>query len=229
MRRAGALVAAAIFLAVLVAFTVVAVVPYFTKKRDYPAAITSPMPLVTTAIDVVKPGQRLCTSGITIEQHSDVARFEIGTYSKPGPPVDVTIDGPGYSLRRRIAGGYADNLVHQLPVTPAAHPLLARICFRNAGRTKMTLYAADDVARSRAGVTIDGHTLIATPAIGFWEARPVSIWNRLAVTVKRMTFFRGPLGYTALIWVVLVLTALGLTAGIAAVLVRGFSGSDARN
>jgi hypothetical protein len=222
MRRASAL-AIAVFTGALLVFAIVLAIPFLTKERDYPAAITSPPPLLEVSLDDVAPGRRLCMSRITADAQSQVARFHVGTYGKPGPPLTLDVSGPGYRATARVAGGYPDNLVQQVRLQPPASSLLVRACIRNDGRTKISLYSADDGhATSRAGVTVGGRPLIATPAFGFWEAKPHSIAARTPLTVHRIGVFRGPLGYTWVVWLVLALALVGLTAGLGLVLWQAF-------
>jgi hypothetical protein len=122
-----------------------------------------------------------------------------------------------------MAGGYPDNQVQSVRVRPPARSLLVRACIHNEGTTKIALYsAADGHATSRAGISVGRQPLVATPAFGFWEATPRSIAARAPLTVHRIAVFRGPLGYTWVVWLVLALAFAGLTAGLAVVLWQGF-------
>jgi hypothetical protein len=221
--RSPSAIAAGVFAGALLVFTIVLAIPFLTKKRDYPAAITSPPALTEVALDDVAPGRRLCMTQITADPHSQVARFVVGTYGKPGPPLTLDLTGPGYRSSAKIAGGYPDNQVQQVRVPPPARALLVRACIRNNGATKIALYSADDGhATSRAAVTVGANRLVATPAFGFWEAAPQSIAARAPLTAHRIAVFRGPLGYTWVVWLVLALALVGLTAGLAAVLWQAF-------
>jgi hypothetical protein len=223
MRRPG-VVAALTFAVGVIVFAVAVGLPFLTKSRDYPAAITSPPALAQVALDNVRAGARLCMSGVTIEPHSEVARFEVGTYGKPGPPLTFDLNGPGYRSSVRVPAGYADNLVQNLRVRPPARSLIVRACIRNGGSTKIALYSSDN--RSRPIVTVGRSSLITAPAFGFWEAKPHTIASRASLTVQRMAVFRGPLGYPAVVWIVLALALLALTVGLAAVLWRAFKVGD---
>jgi hypothetical protein len=221
--RSPSAITAGVFAAALLVFTIVLAIPFLTKKRDYPAAITSPPALTEVALDDVPPGRRLCMTQITAEPHSQVARFVVGTYGKPGPPLTLELSGARYHSSATVAAGYQDNQVHQVRVQAPPRALLVRACIRNGGRTKIALYSADDGhATSRAGVTVGDKRDIATPAFGFWEASPHSIAARAPLTVHRIAVFRGPLGYTWVVWLVLALALAGLTAGLGIVLWQAF-------
>jgi hypothetical protein len=216
MRRA-AVFAYVLALVVFAAFAV----PFVTHKRDQPAAVPDPPPLTQIALDQVDPGKSICISDIAVEEHSEVARFQLGTYGKPGPPLDIVVTGArGYRAAAREEGGYADNEIHSVAIQPPAGDQLVRVCIRNGGQTKIALNAADDFARSRARVTVAGQPVRATPTLAFYEAARRAIAERAPVTVERMATFRGPLGYEWLIWLVLALFVAGLPLGIGAVLWR---------
>ena len=208
------------FGAAMAAFVALAAIPFLRKHHDQPAAITSPAPLQAVALDVLKPGQQLCMSGITIDPHSQQARFRVGTYGKPGPPLSVRAAGTGLSQSWQIPGRYPDNELQVLPVRPPAQSQLIRVCVRNQGRVKAAVYSAADRTHSRANVTIGKRSVYPTPTFGFWEARPRTIAERAPLTAQRIAVFRGPLGYTWVVWLVAALTALALTGGLALALAK---------
>jgi hypothetical protein len=130
------------------------------------------------------------------------------------------LSGAGYRAAAHARGGYADNAVQSLRIQAPPGDRLVRACIRNGGRGKIALYAANDSARSRARVSVDGRPVRPTPAFAFYEASKRSIAERVPATVERMSTFRGPLGHEWLIWLVLALFVVGLPVGIGAVLWR---------
>lgn len=217
--RSAALIA---FVAGLVAVLVVEVVPWLGRERDFPAEIPNPPALQAISLDVVKGGQTICIKKIAAETHSREARFTVGTYKKPGPELELRVSAPGYRAVARQEAGYADNSVLRLRIAPPPRATLVTACIANRGRTKIALYSADDRARSRAAVAVDGKRLSATPALGFWEGRSVSVADRAGVTVERMATFRGFLGHTWLLWALLALFCVGMPAALGVALWRGF-------
>lgn len=206
--------------AVALALFAIAAILFITRDRDQPAAVPNPPALKRVALDQLDPGATLCISDIAIEQRSQVARFRVGTFGKPGPPLDLVVTGAGYRAAAHARGGYADNATQSLPIAPPSDSQLVRACIRNRGSDKIALYAANDSARSRARVTVDWASVRATPALAFYEARDRSIAERLPVTVERMSTFRGPLGHEWLIWLVLLVFVAGLPLGVGLVLWR---------
>lgn len=207
-------VAVGAFALALAVFAALVAVPFLSEKRDFPAAVTSPPALVTVALAELKPGQRLCMRDVTIEPRSESARMKVGTYSKPGPALTLELSGPGYRQTARLPGGYPDNLVQSFAVNPPERAMLVRACLRNEGRTRIALYAAADRARSRAFVTVDGREIKMTPQFSFWEGQPRSLAERAPLVAQRVATFRGPLGYTWVVWAAAIAATLGLTAGL---------------
>jgi hypothetical protein len=215
MRRA-AVVTYAVALLVFGGFAI----PFLTRDRDQPAAVPNPPPLKRVALDDVPPRAAICISDIAIEQRSEQARFQVGTFGRPGPPLDVVVTGAGYRAVGQARGGYADNAVQSVTIRPPSRDQLVRVCIRNRGSDKIALYAANDSARSRARVDVGGSPVRATPALAFYEASDRSIAERVPVTVERMSTFRGPLGHEWLIWLVFLAFVVLLPLGIGAALWR---------
>lgn len=202
---------------VLVLFTALVAVPFLTDKRDYPASIPQASPLYFTSVVPVAPRSQACFRDAVIEEHSEEARFRVGTVRRAGAPLRMSILGPGYSFAARIQGGYQDNELLAVPVDPPTRPTPVRVCIRNDGRTRMDLYAAGDSTRSRSHVELDGRRLERAIQFSFWERQPRSIAERFPETIERMTVFRpGWVGE----WLLWPLAAL-LVAGMPAVAVWG--------
>jgi hypothetical protein len=212
MRRA----VLASFAAGLVAFTALAAVPWVTKKRDFPASITSPPPRLTVALAELPGREQMCMRDVTIEPRSQLARFKVGTYGKAGPPLILAITGQGYRASGRVQGGYPDNQLLQVPVRPPARPQLVRVCLRNLGSGKIAFYAAQGAEASRAEAVVAGRPLGVTPQFGFWEASRHSLAGHASLTIRRMALLRGPFDHAWRVWVVLALALLALTLGVGA-------------
>lgn len=216
MRRAALIT----YVLALLVFLVFAAVPFITRQRDQPAAVPDPPALSKVALDEVAPRATLCIADIAAEPRSEVVRIEVGTFGKPGPPLDLTVKGQGYRAVAHEPGGYADNLTHSIGIKPPPTAQLVRACVRNRGNGRIALYAANDSARSRAKVTVGAATVRPTPALAFYEARKRSIAERAPVTVDRIATFRGPLSHSWLIWIVLAAFVLVVPLGVGAALSR---------
>jgi hypothetical protein len=219
MRRT-ALIALGAYVGCLLVFAIAVGVPFLTKKRDIPAEVPSPPPLVETSLDVMRPGARLCMRDAAISPQTRQMRFRVGTYFRPGPPLTVTVRAPGYAAQAHVAGGYKDNstVTVALPRPPSSR--LVTVCVRNTGARKLALYAAADRAHSRVLVYINGRSVTPTPTLSFNEARPVSIADRAGVTAGRIAVFRGFLDHSWIVWLLAALAVLGAPILIALGLAR---------
>lgn len=204
----------------LAAFALAVGVPFLQKKRDIPTAVPSPPPLVSTSLDLIGRGSRLCMRDAAVSAQTEQMRFRVGTYFRPGPPLGVTVRAPGYTARARVAGGYKDNSTIAVRLPRPASSRLVVVCVRNRGSRKVALYAAADTAVSRVQVTIDGDPVIPTPQLSFNEARPVSIASRAGVTAGRIAVFRGFLDHSWIVWVLAILALVAAPLLIAIGLAR---------
>jgi hypothetical protein len=215
--RSAALVA---YVAVLAAFAVFVGKPFLEKQHEFPAEVPSPNPLAVQSLDVVRGGGRVCMTDVAISRQSEQMRFQIGTYGKPGPPLQVSVRAPGYHAAARVAAGWADNLVQHVPLPRPARDQLATVCIRNGGRHKIAFYAAADNARSRVRVIIDGRRLVETPQLAFYERGSASIAQRASLTADRLATFRGVFGHEWIVWALAFLFAVAMPALVGAGLWR---------
>jgi hypothetical protein len=199
MAKATGLVVYALALVLFAAFVAV---PFLGKKRDIPAAVPSPPPLVATDLVVLKPSDHVCMTGLAISKQSRQVRFRAGTYHKPGPALAVTVKAAGYSgTSASVAAGWEDNALLSVPIPALPSARLGTVCIRNQGKVKIALYAAADQAHSRVHVFVDGKQVYPTPTLVFAEAKPVSLADRAGVTAGRIAVFRGFLDHAWVVWV----------------------------
>ena len=213
MRKA----ALGVFGAAIVAYLVLAALPWLTRERDFPSTIPQPPPLTEQSVAVMNAGDDLCMRDVALEPHARQARFKTGSYGRTGPALEFRISGPGYRVRRHIAAGYPDNHPQVVPIAGPSRPMLVTVCFRDEGPRKVALYGSSDRARSRLRVTNDGKREGVAPQLAFYEAKPVSIADRLGSLADRVAAFRGFLGHAWLVWLLAIasLAAMPIAIGIA--------------
>jgi hypothetical protein len=216
-------VALAGYVLVVLAFAVFVARPALTRGRDIPAAITSPPALQVVSIVDLRPGRTLCMNDLAIDPRARQARFRAGSFRKPGPPLSVTVRGPGYTSRAAIPAGWPDNATLTAPVRRPPGQELVTACIANRGKVKIGLYAAGDRAMSRSQTHVGATNVGLTPQFGFWEGKPASIWSHAGVIAERIAIFRGPLGHAWIVWVLLVLSLVAVPVGFGYVAWRAFS------
>ena len=221
MRRHLA-VALGLYFAGVVLFAAFVAVPFLTKKRDIPAAVPSPPPLVATSVDDLGPGQTLCMSDIAISAESRQMRFKVGTYERPGPPLAVTVTGSGYRAAANVPPRYADNTTLAVAIPRPPGSRLVTVCIRNRGRHKIGFYAAADRAESRARVSVAGKRVVATPTLTFNPRERSTVAGQAGVIAGRIAVFRGFLDHAWVVWLLALLALVAVpvlvAAGLAAVL-----------
>ena len=206
--------AAVVVCAVLVAaFAVLVAVPELTAKREYPASVPQPQPLFFTSLVKVPPGESACFGDAVMEAHSEEARVQVGTLGRRGIPLELRIQGPGYSHRARVSR-YRDNDVLRIPVRRPPRSIPVRVCIENKGRHRFDLYGAEDRTKSRSEAEVGGDSVSPGIVFSFWERTPRSLLDRFPQTIERMTTFRPPFVGEWLLWPLAVLFALGVPVAV---------------
>jgi hypothetical protein len=214
MRRAAVIGA----VVVLVLGALLVVRPFVAAPRDQPAEIVSPAALARTDTVELAVGHPVCFASAVIEQHSQVARFKIGSATNTTPPIDMTIKGAGYDFTAKVPAGTVQEQLVSVPVTPPPTDVIVEVCFSNRGTQPVSLFASSDRTRSRSLATVDGEVVGGRPGksvwFGFYEATPRTIVERLPTTLERMTVFRPHYVTRGVLWVLAVLLLVGVPVGI---------------
>ena len=207
MRRAAVLSA----LAVLVAGLAVMLGGWLLDERDY-LAVTPQPPAVEAPEKLELPaGGRLCMDSVALDEHSEEAR--VFPVSGRAVPLALTIRGEGgYSARGQAAPGYRRGDVVSLPVQAPTRSLIATLCLHNGGDADVFLAAVVDRRRSRSTVLQNGVAVQPGFVIQFAEREPVSILERLPVSLSRMSVLRPAVVSEVTLWPLLVLFVAAIPA-----------------
>ena len=196
-------------------------IPFLTKNRDYPASIPSPHPLFRVDQVPLQAGGEACFDKAVIEQHSAEARFTaIAPAGTKGPPLRLTLTGPGYVHTASVPGGYSGSAEQYALVPRPAHSIPLRVCIQNRGQAPVGLLAATDRTRSRSLAVVDGHPMNASVVFGFWEKGIVDVRRRLPDIATRATIFRPAYVGSWWVWAVGLLMLLGIPALVLAAAAR---------
>jgi hypothetical protein len=215
-------------LATLVLGVAVWWVPYLSRDRDYAASVVQPLPLKGPTQLVLGAGQRACLAPATMTTDSTQARFMVGTYFRPGPPMELSITGPGYATRRSIRAGFPDNATLRVNVPPPRRDMSVRLCIANRGDRRVALNASADRTKTAARTQVDGRPGAANPTFAFYAARPAAITSRLSRIVERVSLFKPGIVGSWLLWPLLVATAAGIPVGALWALRRAVDDDEAR-
>lgn len=165
-------------------------------------------------VAVVAPGEQLCQRTEAVPAESGSLEFSVGTYGRPGPPLEVTLGG---GTRGTRAGGYRDGWV-RVPFRGAAAGRRAAVgvpavCVRNAGDSRLAIAGKATFPDSAA--TVDGGASEGRVTLRWRAVRPSTWWADGAQVAQRVTFAKADLGT----WTPLVLLAL-MWIGAFALLLR---------
>jgi hypothetical protein len=194
--------------------------PYATRDRDViastPATAGVFMPLVPIE---VKPGDELCLVNFPLDSESKLARLRASTFGKPGAPLAVSASAPnGYRFDGRHPGGYRDGPL-ELAIRPPAKSVDGQICLRNTGTNKIGIQATQVGQRfSRPRPWLNGGVLEQDVPLTMLDRGKKSLIQQTPRAIDHAAVF-VPLAPWA-IWVLLVLTVVGVPAGVYFALAR---------
>jgi hypothetical protein len=204
--------ALALGIAAVALVTAVAFVPWLSEERESPVSTPATAPLFDPVVRVeLGPGEEACLRDVALDPGADVARVRVGTFGRPGQPLELELSGAGYRERARAAGGYPDNAPVSFAIDGPDRSLLGRACIANAGDGPIALHATGEVrTRSRVRVAVEGREIEPDVALAFYERERRSVLELLPAALERMTAFR-PYGEW-LTWPLLVAVLLGVPA-----------------
>jgi hypothetical protein len=192
--------------------------PCLGRDREAFAEVPSPPALFGASAFTVPPHGSACMSQVTVTPDSALVSF--GLRPVPGravgPPVDLTLTAPGYHAVVHVPGGYPGGAA-TLPVAAPRRPVIATACFTNRGRAPVLLTGTIEPRTiSRSRLVLDGQEVFGDISIGFLQARPTPLIDRLGQVFGRASNLTDGLIPAWLVWVIAILVAFGVPAGIVA-------------
>src|SRR3954449_5587586 len=95
-------------LAVFAVIAAILWIPWATKERVVIAPTPVPAPLFGSTPIPLKGGATACQQNVTFNSQTQIAEIGVTTGGKPGPPLAIKADAPGYHVRSAVPGGYHD-------------------------------------------------------------------------------------------------------------------------
>jgi hypothetical protein len=205
MRRAPLLVAVTVLLVGLALM----VPGWLLDDRDYLAVTPQPPPVEQPTELALPADGRACMDLVALDEHSEVAR--VRTVRGRAVPLEITISGErGYRASGRAAADYRPGSVVALPVEPPPDSLIAKVCLRNLGERSIALAAVQDRRRSRSTATVNDAPALVSWVLQFAEREPVSILDRLPVSMQRMGVLRPAVVSEVTLWGLLAVFVAGI-------------------
>lgn len=186
------------------------------------------------AVVALKDGQEVCQAPIDVPAGGafDRVRVRLGTFSRPGPPVALTIrDASGATVARgSLAGGYPDITEQTTHALALDHRIAAgtrglSVCLENRGTNRVGVYGNGDAAASGSTAKLDGKAANVDVELVF-ERAPRSYGSELSSILDRAVLFRSPRLSSALYFALLALLVAAAIGGVAVAL-RGVGAEDA--
>jgi hypothetical protein len=196
--------------ALIVLGALVVLLPSLLRDRPRVDATPSPPPLSSVALVNVPGAQRACLRNVVLDRGSQLARFTVGTYGRPGPALAVTAAGRRY----RVPAGFPDNAHLTVALAPPATPTATSFCITNTGRRTIALYGSDELrTRSRVEVTVGGKPVGADVTLTLDRRTSASVLDQLGAVVERTTRWRPGVG-EPVVWALILLVLIAVPGGV---------------
>jgi hypothetical protein len=193
--------------------------PYLTKPAPTISEVPAPSALFAVSEFPVSPGKQACMNSVAITPTSRVAAFLLRPARQTpagGPPVELVLSAPGYRATLHVPGGYPGGSV-ALPIAPPSRAELGTACFVNRGKRTVLLDGTTEPRTvSRSHVVLDGHATAGDVALTFYESGSHSLLGHLGEMFDHASNLTDRLIPVWLIWLLAVLVAFGVPAGIIA-------------
>lgn len=190
MRSAPVVLLAASLAAIV---TLVLLAATRTTAYVYSDGVDSYSPVIA-----LRHGDAACQRGL---QLPDAAWFDrivvpLGTYGKPGPPLDLKVRSSSGEIlaRGHLDGGYPDIRRRPREVLATARtqptgPL--SVCLRNEGRRRVAVYGGPGLASPTTTMTLNGHAAAPDLSVAFARAHPPSVLASVPDMLERATVFKA--------------------------------------
>jgi hypothetical protein len=212
----------ALMLAVMLAGALGWMLPHLRAVRPVRAGVPAPPPLFMVSELSLPPHGQACMQEVTVQPNSGLAEFNLrpthpGSGGPGGPPVRLVLTARGYRASAYVPGGYPGGAasVDILP-GPPRQAVLASACFSNLGRESVNLESSTEARTiSRSSTTVDGKRVAGDIVLAFFGTERRSLLKQLGEAFSHASNLTEGLIPVWLIWVIAILTAIGVPAGMA--------------
>lgn len=203
--------------------------PAVTASGEPIAEVPAPGPLFSLAQFTVPAHGRACMESVTVTPSSQLIAFTVfpvGKGKDGGPPLELSLDAPGYHTHTTLSGGYSGGAA-QLPITPPPRPLIATVCFHNRGSRPAALTGSAEARTiARTPLTINGAPRAGDVSITLYQREPrdaLQLLGQLAAHASNLTDGLIP---PALVWILGLLCVLGVPTATVLALHASLSSED---
>jgi hypothetical protein len=145
----------------------------------------------------LRPNDVVCQGPLAVPDDAaafDGVAFQTGTYRRPGPPLEVTVEpatGGRPIARGALAAGYRDVSVSSVEVGHVATRSPIRVCVRNRGVVPAGIYGAADAASRTSTASLNGQPLNADVSLVFEREHARSLASLVPAMLDRAALFRA--------------------------------------
>jgi hypothetical protein len=204
-------------------------VPYLTRERQDVAGVPVPPPFLAQAPVEMRPGSEACMSDVAVGTDAELVELTTLKMPRQRPPMDVVVRAPGYRETAQLTGGSEPLTGLYARIDPPERSVIGTLCIRNRGDRRVELLGTTD-ARTGTGrpiTRIEGEE-VPDISVRLLSVEPGSVLERLGELVDRAAAFKpGVFGLPLLLWLMLLLTAIGLPAAATYAIVTSFRAAGA--
>ena len=204
-------------------------VPYLTREREAVSGVPVPWPFFVQEKVNLKPGSEACLSEVAMDTDADFAELNVLAGKRPGARLALAFEGQGYRETATVPAGYRPPTAVRASLDPPDRSVIGTLCIRNTGERRVPLLGTSDprTVVARPTTQVDGEEVVTDVSVRFLSADSGSVLERLGEMMTRVASFKpGVFGAPALLWLMLVLVAVGIPTAASYALLSSFRGSD---
>jgi hypothetical protein len=204
-------------------------VPYLTRERTAVSGVPVPPPFFAQEEVNLEPGSEACLSDVAVDTDADIGELTVLEGKRPGTRLLVTFEGQGYRETATVPDGYTPPAGVLSPLDPPDRSVVGTLCIRNTGALRVALLGTSDVRTvvARPITQVDGVEVVPDISVRFLSDDSGSVLERIGELMTRLGAFNpGMFGAPALLWLLLVLVAVGIPSAAIYAVLSSFRDSD---
>lgn len=165
----------------------------------------------TQVATVLKAGDEACQRPIDVSADADAVEFQVGTFRRPGPPLDVAVrEASGPLGTAHVPGGYPDNSRQRVRVGEIKSGERIAVCIHNLGRSRLALYGGPFQAARTSALFLDGKPQASDVTLIFHREPSQSMLSLLPDVFERASLFHPGWVGAWLFWLLAAAVAFGV-------------------
>lgn len=179
-----------------------------TRTQSFTLGVTPSAPVAELRAD-----ETLCQGPIDVIDHFERVTLTLGTFMRPGPPLDVRVRDAATRevlATGHLAAGYADNTEQQVEVGRVGGGARIAVCVTNEGRHRVATYGSADAAHVPSSAAVDGEPKGVDATMRFLYDEPRSLLSLAPQMVERATLFAPSWLSPGMLWALFGLVAFAV-------------------